>query len=242
MEKRVLVIGCKKGGEDEAQNEWIKGGNNSGREGWGRDISIHLSHGIAEGVSMLKHDNNYVLVVFFPYGIDSVASVKSIRDLTSAPILVIKEKYDGMEKIAAIKAGADEYIQRPENPQESIASCYALIRRSSMLGWWNGPVTDVVSRAGVVISMGHRRIFIREQELELSRREFDLFCLLASSPEQVFTYEQLLRQVWDDEYVTTTNKFHSCVRKIRRKLESVSGCPCCIENMRGIGYRFRRIS
>lgn len=160
--------------------------------------------------------------------------------LTNAPILVIKDKYDGEEKMAAIKAGADEYIQWPETMQESMASCYALIRRFAMQGWGGGVMEDVLLRGGVVISTGNQRIFIKERELELSRREFDLFCLLVSSPERVFTYEQILSQVWDNEYAPTTNKFHSCVRKIRRKLESIPACPCSIENMRGVGYRFRQ--
>lgn len=84
-------------------------------------------------------------------------------------------------------------------------------------------MADVFARGGLVIGMGHRRIFIQDWELELSRREFDLFCLLASSPGRVFTYEQLLRQVWDGGYAFTTNSAHSCIRKIRKEAGEYPG-------------------
>lgn len=82
-------------------------------------------------------------------------------------------------------------------------------------------------------------VVINGQEIGFPRKEFDLFCLLASNPGQVFTNEQLYKEVWKMEYVhAAENSLNSCLRKVRRKLEQVPGTICRIVNKRGMGYCF----
>ncbi|WP_276852450.1 winged helix-turn-helix domain-containing protein [Enterocloster lavalensis] len=87
--------------------------------------------------------------------------------------------------------------------------------------------------------MDFRKVFVNAQEIQLPRREFDLFYLLAANPGRVFTQEQLYQQIWGYDYVPTENSLHPCLRRIRRKLEAVK-VPCSIQNMRGVGYCFLR--
>ncbi len=93
--------------------------------------------------------------------------------------------------------------------------------------------------AASLISVDFRKVFVNAQEIQLPRREFDLFYLLAANPGRVFTQEQLYQQIWGYDYVPTENSLHSCLRRIRRKLEAVK-VPCSIQNMRGVGYCFLR--
>lgn len=77
------------------------------------------------------------------------------------------------------------------------------------------------------------------KEIQFPRKEFDLFCLLASNPGRVFINEQLYREIWGDEYIRSSDHgLNSCLRRIRRKLDEVPGEPCRIENRRGVGYCF----
>lgn len=140
----------------------------------------------------LSRNNSYLLIIIFWQLSDDIILLKNIRNLTNVPILVLKEKYDGSEKISLIEAGADEYLSWPENPWEAVASCRALIRRYTVLNRQDTRPVNMMLQEDVIIDGDYRSVFIRGKSLQLTRREFDLFCLLASYPERVFTYERLL--------------------------------------------------
>ena len=200
---------------------------------------IHILPHTSDAIKRLVEENAYVLVVFFTHGSDDVFAVRSIRNLTDIPILVLAEEYKGMEKIDILEAGADEYIPYPETIWEAIASCHALIRRYTMLNQQRESPMNLTIQGEVFIHGDCRKVFISGKELQFTSREYDLFTLLAASPERVYTYAALFEMIWDGGQSATENSVHSCVRRIRRKLENVQECPCCIENIRGVGYFFR---
>lgn len=129
--------------------------------------------------------NDYLLVAIFSKDTDYLAQVKIVRSLTKAPILILKQLYDGMEKVAAIEAGADEYIQWPDTVEESVASGRALIRRCTGLNQQDIKTLNVLACGELFISADYRKVFINAQEVQFPRREFDLFYLLASAPGRV---------------------------------------------------------
>lgn len=114
-----------------------------------------------------------------------------------------------------------------------------MIRRFKELNQIEEKFIDDISFGDLTVSLYYHTILVNGYELDFPRREFDLLCLLASSPGRVFTFEQLSQEVWGDEYQLTENSLHSCVRRVRRKLESVPGNMCCIKNIRGVGYCFK---
>lgn len=227
MKKWVLIVGYNLDCKKDIRQECMKYG-----------MAIHMLSDMIEAIKELVEENSYLLVVLSVSCSVDLRQLKVIRRLTQAPVLVMSEKYDGVEKIAAIEAGADEYIQRPKNIRESLASCYALIRRFTGWNCQNTHMADSSLQGNIIINEGYHRIYVHEQELSLTRQEFSFFCLLASNPNRVFTHEQLFQKVWGSEYVPTENCIHSCVRRIRRKLEGIPRCTCTIENLRGIGYSF----
>lgn len=85
----------------------------------------------------------------------------------------------------------------------------------------------------------NRQVFINGREIIFARKEFDLLYTLASSPDQVLTYEQLFYRVWNEEGSCEESHMHSCVNRVRRKLESVPSFRAEIENVRGVGYRYK---
>lgn len=226
MDKWVLTVGYDKEKFNDAQCETLKYG-----------IFIRMAADLPAAIAELAKQNNFLLVVLFSDVPDFLHPVKTLRSLTKAPILVMRRQYHGTEKIKAIEAGADEYIQWPDTIPEGVASCRALIRRYTELNRQDDRQQGILSRGSIFISVDYHKVFINAQEVEFPRREFGLFYLLASNPGRVFTQEQLYEQVWNGEYVPTENSLHSCLRRIRRKLEA-AGAPCTIQNTRGVGYRF----
>ncbi|MCM1344604.1 MAG: response regulator transcription factor [Muribaculaceae bacterium] len=204
----------------------------------GCDFLFYSPPTMPGAVETLAADNKYFLVAVFLHHIEDISHIQTIRRLTTAPIIAVQDKYIGAEKVAIIEAGADEYIQWPETVGEFTASCYALIRRYTVLNKQHIP-ENMVLRGGIVIHEDYRKVFIRGTELPFVGREFDVFSALAAYPERVFTYGQLFEMIWNEDSVVVENSLHSCVRRIRRKLETVPDCPCRIENVHGVGYCFR---
>ncbi|MCM1218583.1 MAG: winged helix-turn-helix domain-containing protein [Lachnospiraceae bacterium] len=98
---------------------------------------------------------------------------------------------------------------------------------------------NMVLRGGIVIHGDYCKVFVRGTELPFVGLELDVFSLMAASPNRVFTYEQMFEMVWNGGQKVTENSIHSCVRRIRRKLETVPDCPCRIENVHGVGCCLR---
>lgn len=228
MEKWVLTVGCSTEKFNDMQCESLQYG-----------IFVRMAADTSEAVALLSKGNNFLLVIIFSDDPDYLNPLKTLRCLTKAPILMLRHRYDGTEKIAAIAAGADEYIQWPDTIEEGVASCRALIRRYTELNR-RAEKQNILLCNNVFISLDYRKVFINALEIELPRREFDLFYVLSSAPDRVFTYEQLSKKVWGSEYVPTENSLHSCVHRIRKKLESIPEANCCIKNIRGIGYSFKQ--
>lgn len=227
MEKWALMIGF-----DHKKSNLIQ------RAGMNYGICIHLAEDMAGAVEALERNKDYHIVMLFLDGQDILDHIKVIRVLTRVPVLVLRDRYDSAEKLAAINAGADEYIQWTERLDDWIASVMALVRRYA--GWnQRGETSFGLSYAGFFISPQYHTVIINLKEVHFPRKEFDLLYLLASNPGRVFTGEQLYQNIWGDEYVYySENSLNSCLRRIRKKLEQIPDAPCRIENRWGVGYCF----
>lgn len=224
MGKCVLIVGC-----DDLRLEYAE-----------YNEFVYVLADMSKVSTELIEKNTFLLIVIFWKFSDDVQLLKNIRGITSIPIIVIAEKYRGIEKIVLLEAGADEYIQQPKTISEAAASCRALIRRCTVLNKQNNQAVHMAFQGKIVINEDQRRVFVYGKELRFVGREFDILHSLVSFPGRIFTYEQLSDAAWEIGHTPTENSIHSCIRRIRRKLESVSKCPCYIENVRGVGYRLRQ--
>ena len=222
MERWILILCHDRPQLADLQGEWQKKG-----------ISVRIVSVAGEASSELSGNTEYLLVIIFSDGEEYLSSLKIIRGLTKAPVLVVDRQY-------AVKAGADEYIKWTDSYlEETIASGLALIRRYTELNQTKQQPSSIISRGTLFINVDYHKVFINSQEVEFPRYEFNLLCLLASSPGRVFTNEQLYRDIWGDDYLRDAdNGLHSCLNRIRRKLEEAGCTSCRIENIRGVGYRF----
>ena len=223
MERWILVLCHERPQLADLRGEWQKKG-----------IAVRSVSDVGEAAGELSENTDYLLVILFSDGQEYLLSLKIIRGLTKAPILVVNRQYDSTEKTAAIKAGADEYIKWSDSYlEETVASGLALIRRYTELNQVKQQPSSIISRGDLFINVDYHEVIINSQEMEFPRYEFNLLCLLASSPGRVFTNEQLYRDVWGEDYLRDAdNGLHSCLNRIRRKLEDAGCTSCRIENIR----------
>lgn len=227
MKERMLVIGYDSPAAPERKRGWACGG-----------VRPYYAESIRKAAKELDGGTGYSLVLIFGR-VNVMDAVRTVRQVSNVPILVIRKQYDGMEKIAVLESGADEYIQCPIRLEEGMASVRALIRRYTKWNPCNGYVGCEPSKEGLCIIPEYRKVFVNRRELFFPGREFDLLHTLVSRPGRVFTYEQLFYKVWKEEGDHAESIMHSCIKRIRRRLETVSGFSARIENVRGVGYRYQ---
>lgn len=194
---------------------------------------------VNDAIKELAVKDDYILIVVCINGNDFLDSLKVLRSSTISPILVMRKKYDASEKIDSLKFGADEYIEIPKTIEECVASCKALIRRFTEYCNKSEWCKTKFSYSDIFICVEYRKVYVRGQSVELTKKEFDLLCMLCSNRKRVFTYEQLYQNIWDVEYVGNANEIlWNHIKRMKQKLKIDDSVPDYIKNVRDIGYKF----
>ncbi|MDA8209422.1 MAG: response regulator transcription factor [Actinomycetota bacterium] len=179
-----------------------------------------------------KHQVDLALVDVMMPGMDGFALVRELRKRTDIPVIMLTAKGEETAKVAGLEIGADDYMTKPFSAPEVVARVRAQLRRYR--GGFSSEESEPEIKVGerLVIDPSARRCFVDGEEVDLSRREFDLLHKLASSPGRVFTREALLLAAWGTTYITEkTIDVH--VGSLRKKLNGSAS----ITSLRGIGYR-----
>jgi two-component system response regulator VicR len=170
---------------------------------------------------------------------DGFQALKEIRKDFNTPILMLTAKEEEVDKVLGLELGADDYITKPFSMRELIARVKANLRRTE---YSNGDSNNenLLIQGDLIIDLNKYEVKKRGQVINLTLREFELLQFLASSPEQVFTREQLLEEVWGYEYYGDIRTVDVTVRRLREKVEDKDGEYKYIMTKRGVGYFFRR--
>ncbi|KML41747.1 response regulator transcription factor [Cytobacillus firmus] len=209
---------------------------------------LELNHYVAdiaatgqEGLERLK-TNAYRLVLLdlmLP-DMDGYEVCRKIREVSEIPIIMVTAKNEDIDMIRGLGRGADDYIAKPFNPNQLIARVKAHIARYDRLTS-SGPGKDEDIRIGdLLIQPGTRKVFAGNQEKILTAKEFDLLLFMASSPNQVFSKEHLLEQVWGFDFYGDVTTVTVHIRRLREKIEKDPSEPDYIDTVWGVGYRFKR--
>ena len=163
---------------------------------------------------------------------------RHIREKSSVPIIMVTAKEEEVDKILGLELGADDYITKPFSLRELIARVKANIRRTSMPNN-NSAESDLIQHKNLVIDTSKYSVTKNDTVLELTVREYELLKFLAIQPNQVFSREQLLKQVWGYEYYGDIRTVDVTIRRLREKLEDDASNPTYILTKRGVGYFFK---
>ena len=172
-----------------------------------------------------------VLDVMMPK-IDGVSLVPMIRRVTEAPIVMLSARTDTQDKIAALTAGAEDYVAKPFDLGEIAARLRSQLRRPQLAQ------RDVIRYANIVMDMTTRAVERDAQAVTLTTREFDLLATLLREPGRVFTREQLLDRVWGRDAAVEPNVVETYISYLRSKLDDRGDKPL-IRTIRRVGYTAR---
>jgi len=159
---------------------------------------------------------------------------RRLREWSTMPIIVLSAVGDEVEKVRALRAGADDYVTKPFGPQELIARLEAVLRRSSA-----EPEGSVVNVAGLKVDLADHAVRRDGEELHLTPTEFDLLRMFVRNQRRLLTHRALLSEVWGPEYADDVTVLRGQIANLRRKIEP-AGCARrhYIRTEPGIGYRF----
>jgi len=154
-----------------------------------------------------------------------------LRTWTTVPIIVLSAVGDESEKVAALDAGADDYVTKPFGVDELLARLRAALRRAE-------PSTEPVLEVGDLrIDLEARDVTLAGERVQLTPHEYDLLRLLARNEGKLLTHQAILREVWGEAYAGESHYLHVYVSQLRRKLEPDPARPRTILTEPGVGYR-----
>jgi two-component system, OmpR family, phosphate regulon response regulator PhoB len=153
------------------------------------------------------------------------------------PILMLSAKGSETDRVLGLEVGADDYISKPFSTRELIARCRALLRRHR----FNTNTSPTVLQIGdITLYVQECRVFARDEEINLSPKEFRLLELFMTNPRRVWSREQLIDRIWGVDFLGDTKTVDVHIRWLREKLEKDPSQPEYIITVRGFGYRFGR--
>jgi DNA-binding response OmpR family regulator len=175
-------------------------------------------------------------------GMDGLSVCREIRTGGGyVPVLMLTAKSTELDRVLGLEMGADDYLTKPFSVAELSARVKALFRRvDAMAGAKdsNDDETELVV-PGLKMDPARRRVFVRDEEVELTAREFDLLWHFASQPGRVFSRVQLLDKVWGYNHEGYEHTVNTHINRLRGKIETDPAQPEFIETVWGVGYRFR---
>ena len=165
--------------------------------------------------------------------LDGVEVVGGLRGWCGAPIIVLSARHGQGDKVAALDAGADDYITKPFGMDELLARVRAALRRAAP-----GEQAPVVGTAAFTVDLAAKRVTTAAGEVRLTPTEWHLLEILVRNPGKLVGQRQLLTEVWGPAYTSETNYLRVYLGQLRRKLEPDPTTPRYLITEPGMGYRF----
>ena len=181
---------------------------------------------------------NLILLDLMLPGIDGYQVCREIRAKDNIPIIMLSAKGEVFDKVLGLELGADDYIMKPFDSKEMVARVKAVLRRyqPAKPESQTSAAIKVVSYADLEINLSNYSIVYMGENVDMPPKELELLYFLASSPNQVFTREQLLDHIWGYEYIGDTRTVDVHVKRLREKIRDHAGWG--ITTVWGIGYKF----
>ena len=198
-----------------------------------------------EALQQMKADQpDLVLLDVMLPRLDGFQVLKKIRETSQVPVIMLTAKEEEVDKVLGLELGADDYITKPFGMRELIARVKANLRRMEPIPavTETGPSGQhqMLEAGELKINFERYEVSKRAKVIELTLREFELLKFLATQDNQIFTREQLLKDVWGYEYFGDIRTVDVTVRRLREKIEDDSSNPKYILTKRGVGYYFKR--
>lgn len=161
---------------------------------------------------------------------DGFEVCRRIRQKSQVPIIMLTARDEEIDRVFGLEIGADDYVTKPFGLRELIARIRAVTRRHAVI---DAPVAEVLEIGKLRMDLATRRVYMGDEEIELTTKEFDLLAYLAEHPGIVHRRTDIMESVWDANWYGPTKTLDAHVAAVRKKL----GNPDWIEAVRGVGFR-----
>ncbi len=166
--------------------------------------------------------------------LDGTDVLRRIRGFSDVPVIVVSVREDQSDKVAALDAGADDYVTKPFGMEELLARGRAAMRRKQP----EEPAVPVQRFGGLEVDLGRRLVSRDGEPIHLTPTEYGLLEAFVTNPGKLLTHQWLLRKVWGQGYGTETTYLRTYVRALRKKLGDDAQAPDLIVTEPGVGYRW----
>jgi len=201
---------------------------------------VEVAHDGDAGLAAYRRDapDLVVLDVMLP-GIDGLEVCRRIREDGVTPVILLTARDREADKINGLGLGADDYVTKPFSPRELVARVEAVLRRAAQPVRPSGPDGGRPRRFGdLEVDSVKRTVLLRGDPVALTAREFDLIAYLAEHPGRVFSREQLMDAIWDEDFEGDAGTVTVHVRRLRTKIERDPSRPAYLRTVWGVGYKF----
>lgn len=202
------------------------------------DYNVQIASNGKQAMNILERQPpDFVILDLMLPEVDGLSLIRWLRERSNVPVIMLTARREEIDRIAGLEMGADDYVVKPFSPQELVSRVRAVFRR---LGQEAGEVQAgrPLSFDGLVIDPGSRAVTVKNAEVELTVKEFDMLYLLARHPKQVFTRDQLLERVWGGAQYIDPGTVTVHVRRLREKIEDDPSNPVRLLTVWGVGYKF----
>lgn len=184
-----------------------------------------------------SYQPNLILLDLMLPGIDGYQVCREVRAKSNVPIIMLSAKGEIFDKVLGLELGADDYMMKPFDSKELVARVKAVLRRYQPVKVEEStPDIKCVTYTDLVINLSNYSVVYRGEQVDMPPKELELLYFLASSPNQVFTREQLLDHIWGYEYIGDTRTVDVHVKRLREKVKDCANWS--LATVWGIGYKF----
>ncbi len=179
---------------------------------------------------------NLILLDLMLPGIDGYQVCREIRSRSNTPIIMLSAKGEIFDKVLGLELGADDYMIKPFDSKELVARVKAVLRRFQPAKSDASIAAKIVQYPDLIINQTNYSVIYKGETVDMPPKELELLYFLASSPNQVFTREQLLDHIWGYEYIGDTRTVDVHIKRLREKIKDHEGWR--LATVWGIGYKF----
>ena len=204
----------------------------------GFEVKIETD-GVSGMNTALKGGFQLVLLDLMLPEIDGFTVCRSLREHLDIPILMVTAKKEDIDKIRGLGLGADDYIVKPFSPGELVARVQAHIATYNRLKGGIQEIQPEITVGAIRINPKSHRVFVKEREISLKNKEYELLLFLVTNADMVFDKETLYERIWGMDSVGDNATVAVHINRLREKIEDDASDPHYIETVWGAGYRFR---
>ncbi len=178
-----------------------------------------------------------ILDIMLP-GIDGITLCQEIRRSSDIPIVMLTARDSETDVVVGLTVGADDYVTKPVSPVELVSRVRAHLRRRRM----DAQAANLKYEfPGLVVDLSRRRVWVDGEQVDLTATEFEILSFLAAHPGWVYSRQQIMQQLWDENFYGEARSADVHIQRIRKKIEQDPRNPRYIQTVRGIGYKFAEV-